>query len=107
MCGQSQASAFDVASVKPNKSDAMPYSNFPLNAGDMYTANGGLFSATNFPLVTYIAFAYNVVGNQAHFLAPQLPGWVMTDRFDIQARPARTEAGIAQELNGGPRFGSR
>jgi uncharacterized protein (TIGR03435 family) len=80
--------AFEVASIKPNKSDAPPHSNFPLNAGSMYTANGGLFSATNFPLVTYIFFAYNIVGNQAHFLAPQLPGWVMSERFDIQARAA-------------------
>lgn len=78
--------AFEVASVKPNKSDAPAYSNFPLNAGSMYTANGGLFSATNFPLVTYIFFAYNIVGNRAHFLVPQLPGWVMSERFDIQAR---------------------
>jgi bla regulator protein BlaR1 len=85
---QSQVSqlAFEIASIKPNKSDAAPYSNFPLNAGGMYTANGGLFSATNFPLVTYIFFAYNLVGNQAHFLVPQLPGWVKTERFDIQAR---------------------
>jgi uncharacterized protein (TIGR03435 family) len=80
--------AFEVASVKPNKSDAPPYSNFPLNAGGMYTANGGLFSATNFPLVTYIFFAYNILGNRAHFLVPQLPGWVMSERFDIQARAA-------------------
>jgi len=80
--------AFEVASVKPNKSDVPPSSNFPLNAGNMYTANGGLFSATNFPLVTYIFFAYNLVGNQAHFLVPQLPRWVTTDRSDIQARAA-------------------
>lgn len=78
--------SFDVASVKPNKASTPPYSNFPLNAGAMYTANGGLLSATNFPLVTYIFFAYNLLGNQAQFLVPQLPGWVMTDHFDIQAR---------------------
>jgi hypothetical protein len=33
---------FDVASVKPNKSGAQPYSNFPLNAGESYIRNGGL-----------------------------------------------------------------
>lgn len=87
---QSQAGqpAFDVASVKPNKSDAPPYANFPLNAGAMYTPNGGLFSATNWPLVTYISFAYKLMGNQLHLLSPQLPRWAMTDRFDIQARAA-------------------
>jgi uncharacterized protein (TIGR03435 family) len=78
--------AFDVASVKPNKSDALPYSNFPLNSGDSYTANGGLFSATNFPLVTYIFFAYKLQGNQGLPLVRQLPDWATTDRFDIQAR---------------------
>ncbi len=83
---------FDVSSVKANQSDTPAYSNFPLNAGGMYTANGGLFSATNWPLVTYIAFAYKLMGNQLHFLAPQLPGWVTTDRFDIQARAAGNPA---------------
>jgi uncharacterized protein (TIGR03435 family) len=78
--------AFDVASVKPNKSDAPPYSNFPLNSGDFYTANGGLFSATNFPLVSYIFFAYKLQGNQGLPLVRQLPDWATTDRFDIQAR---------------------
>jgi uncharacterized protein (TIGR03435 family) len=78
--------AFEVASVRRNKSDAPPYSNFPLNSGDFYTANGGLFSAANFPLVTYIFFAYKLQGNQGQSLVAQLPAWVMTDRFDIQAR---------------------
>jgi uncharacterized protein (TIGR03435 family) len=78
--------AFDVASVRPNRSDTPPYSNFPLNAGGMYVPNGGLFSATNFPLVTYLFFAYDVVGNKAQFLVPQLPSWAISDRFDIQAR---------------------
>ncbi len=77
--------AFDVASVKPNKSDAPSSMNFPLNASDLYRANG-LFSATNLPLFTYIVFAYKLAGNGIHFLVPQLPGWVMTERFDIQAR---------------------
>ncbi|HEV3332284.1 MAG TPA: TIGR03435 family protein [Bryobacteraceae bacterium] len=83
---QKSQRAFDVASVKPNKSDDPPHSNFPLNSGDSYTANGGLFSATNFPLVSYIFFAYKLQGNQGLPLVRQLPGWVTTDRFDIQAR---------------------
>ncbi len=78
--------AFDVASVKPNKSDDQPNSNFPLGPGDVYTPNGGFFSATNQPLIAYIAFAYRIMSNQAQYLRPQLPEWVTTDRFDIQAR---------------------
>ena len=51
---QGGALTFDVASVRANKSDAPPDSNFPLNSGDLYESNGGVFTATNFPLVTYI-----------------------------------------------------
>jgi uncharacterized protein (TIGR03435 family) len=79
---------FDVASVKASRPDAPHESNFPLNAGAMYTPNGGRFHATNFPLVTYIVFAYNLLGNQIQALAPQLPRWATTDGFDIEARAA-------------------
>lgn len=78
--------AFDVASVKPNKSGNRPSSNFPLGPGDVFNPNGGYFSATNLPLVTYLFFAYKIMGNQARYVLPQLPGWASTDRFDIQAR---------------------
>lgn len=46
---------FDVASVKPNKSDEKASSNFPLGPGDVYVPNGGRFSATNLP-AHYIHF---------------------------------------------------
>jgi uncharacterized protein (TIGR03435 family) len=80
------AQTFEVASVKPTKSNDPPYSNFPLGPGDVYVPNGGLFSAKNFPLVTYIFFAYKVIGNQGQYLLPQLPDWAKTKQFDIQAR---------------------
>ena len=82
------APKFEVASVKPNRSNEPPTSNFPLGPGDVYIRNGGLFNATGFPLVNYILFAYKVIGNQAQYLMPQLPDWAKTDRFDIQARAA-------------------
>lgn len=78
--------AFEVASVKLNKSGNQPTSNFPLGPGDVFAPNGGYFSATNLPLVTYLFFAYKIMGNQSKYVLPQLPGWVTTDRFDIQAR---------------------
>jgi len=78
--------AFDVASVRLNKSNDPPNSNFPLGPGDVYVPNGGLFSATGLPFVTYLFFAYKVIGNQGQYLLPQLPSWATTDRFDIQAR---------------------
>jgi uncharacterized protein (TIGR03435 family) len=79
------AQTFEVASVRPSKSDEQPYSNFPLGPGDVYVPNGGLFSARSFPLLTYIFFAYKIIGNQGQNLLPQLPGWTRTERFDIQA----------------------
>ena len=48
--------------------------------------NGGLFSATGLPLITYIAFAYKITGDEGQLLRKQLPGWAATDPFDIQAR---------------------
>jgi uncharacterized protein (TIGR03435 family) len=78
--------AFEVASVKPNKSENQPSSNFPLGPGDVFNPNGGYFSATNLPLVTYLFFAYKIMGNEAKFVLPQLPDWATTERFDIQAR---------------------
>jgi uncharacterized protein (TIGR03435 family) len=78
--------AFDVASVKPNKTADQANSNFPLGPGDAYTPNGGYFAATNLPLVSYIAFAYRIMGNQAQGFLDQLPAWVKEDRYDIRAR---------------------
>ena len=80
--------AFDVASIKPSKSADPRSSNFPLGPGDVYVPNGGLFSATKQPLVSYIFFAYKIIGNQAQYLLSQLPGWAQTEGFDIQARSA-------------------
>ena len=76
--------AFDVASVKPNTSDAAPSSRFPLGPGDAYVA-GSLFSATHQPLINYIRFAFG--RSQGELL--RLPSWVYDERFDIQARAAR------------------
>jgi hypothetical protein len=59
--------AFDVASVKPDTATPSPStvnSNVALGPGDYYSPTGGLFSATNFPLFTYITFAYKATGNQ-------------------------------------------
>jgi uncharacterized protein (TIGR03435 family) len=82
--------AFDVASVKQNKSGQppsgpRPTSNFPLDDGPTYSTNGGLFSATNWPLRVYIAFAYKLDSVQLRNV-PGLPAWADTDCFDIEAR---------------------
>ena len=76
---------FEVASVRQNKAEGAPSSNVPLGPGDVYSPTGGLFKATNLPLISYILFAYKVTGNP-DYLVHQMPEWVTTDRFDIQAR---------------------
>lgn len=73
--------AFEAASVRPSKSDAPASSLFPLGPGDAYTP-GSLFSAVNQPLIAYLRFAYKL--GQGDLL--DLPAWVYSDRFDIEAR---------------------
>lgn len=77
---------FEIASVRQNKSGKASSSNVPLGPGDVYVPTGGHFKATNLPLVTYIAFAYKIMGSQTQFLLRQLPRWASEDRFDIEAR---------------------
>ncbi len=76
--------AFDVASVKQNKSGTRPSSNFPLNAGASYPPSGGLFSGVYQPLYVFIIFPYNPTNYQNLYLLSQLPKWVTADRFDIE-----------------------
>jgi uncharacterized protein (TIGR03435 family) len=73
--------AFQVASVRVNKSNNPTSSRFPLGPGDAY-APGSLFSATNQPLIGYLRFAYKL--GQGDLLG--LPAWVYSDTFDIEAR---------------------
>jgi uncharacterized protein (TIGR03435 family) len=76
---------FDVASVKQNKSSDIPKINIPMG-GDTYVSTGGIFSASNMPLIVYMAFAYKITGSQWPALQKQLPGWVTSDHFDIEAK---------------------
>jgi uncharacterized protein (TIGR03435 family) len=80
--------AFDVASVKINKSsdDVRSYSNVTMDPGNEDPPNGGLFSATNFLLNVYVAFAYKIAPNQIQSLLSQMPKWATAEKFDIQAR---------------------
>jgi uncharacterized protein (TIGR03435 family) len=81
-CLRAQAPAFEVASVKPNRSDAPASSRFPLGPGDAYVPDGGFFAATNQALIVYLRFAYKL--GQGDLLG--MPGWVYNERFDIEAR---------------------
>jgi uncharacterized protein (TIGR03435 family) len=85
--------AFDVTSVRQNLSGyppvgQRPHSNFPLDSGDAYFSNGGLFDATNWPVYVYIGFAFRLTTSQDESIIAQLPKWAGTDHFDIQGRAA-------------------
>jgi len=58
---------FEVVSVKQNTATPSAQtvrSNIPLGPQDLYTPTGGLLSATNFPLIQYMIFAYKLTPNQ-------------------------------------------
>jgi bla regulator protein BlaR1 len=78
--------AFEVASVKQDDGPFRP-PNFPLDPGDAYRPVGGRFLA-DFPLTTYITFAYklSLTSEQRQAMIAHLPGWVATDRFAVEAR---------------------
>ena len=53
---------------------------------DIYSSNGGLFIARNWPFVYYLQFAYKITAGQYLALTRRLPDWTKIDRFDIEAR---------------------
>ncbi len=73
--------SFDVASVKPNKTNARPTSNIGEALDDTFVPTGGLFSVTSSALMAYLRFAY-----KTNMIPIGLPDWGRTDRFDIQAQ---------------------
>jgi bla regulator protein BlaR1 len=77
---------FDAASIEKIISNDPGHTNVPLNDADVFPPNGGLLSALDFPLLTYIRFAYKLSIYQMHPVVSQLPEWANTEGFDIQAR---------------------
>ena len=82
--------SFEVASVRLNNAGfapggPMPHSNFPLDSADG-DVSGDLFSVTNFPISSLIAFAYKLPFNDINKLVAQLPKWAMDKGFDVTAR---------------------
>ncbi len=82
--------SFEVASIRPSELGAVTHAGFPLSDDDAFRPTGGLFTADSFTLITYITFAYklSLSPDQRQVLLSQLPKWVATDRFTIQARAA-------------------
>ena len=79
--------SFEVASVKENKSRDAPSSNVPLDRSEGAISTGGVFRATNQPLIALVIFAYKMkVSESLSGLMHNLPKWALEDRFDIIAR---------------------
>jgi uncharacterized protein (TIGR03435 family) len=68
--------SFDVTSVKQNK----------IGGRASLVESGNLFSTTNFQVIGLIGLAYKLTGSQLRNMASQLPKWVSTQGFDIEAR---------------------
>lgn len=79
--------AFEVASVRQNRSDDKPYMNVSPVLGDSPVSTGGVYSARNIPLIQFISFAYNLTQIQLESVVAQVPR-TAEDRFDIEARAA-------------------
>lgn len=81
--------AFDVASVKPNKS----------GAEERYIRidpSGASLTVVNLQLRELITFAYQIQS----FQLEGGPSWITSDRFDILARPERAVPGTGAFFNG-------
>ena len=83
--------SFDVASVRQNKTGlppegSMPSSNVPMGPGDVYSPSGGLMTDTNFPLISFVSFAYRMTDGQRSAFQATAPSWVLQDRFDLKAK---------------------
>jgi uncharacterized protein (TIGR03435 family) len=83
-----QHPAFEVASVRENKSDEKPSSNFPLNPGPQYADTGGVLIGRNILLLQYVVFAYKPSSWQIQGLRQGMPEWTRSARYDIEAKAA-------------------
>ncbi len=81
---------FEVASVRLNPGPMEP-SNFRLSPDNAYGNTGGLLIA-DFPLETYIEFAYKIWSTREQWLAmyAHVPKWVQTENYEIRARAPMT-----------------
>jgi uncharacterized protein (TIGR03435 family) len=78
---------FDVVSIHPVKDSDEPSSvNVPYGPEDAYTDTGGIFKATNWPVIHLIAFAYKNSTAQRDAFRASLPDWALNKGFDIEAR---------------------
>ena len=81
--------SFEVASIKPSNPDKFTPPNFALDFLDSFSGmnpHGRLVA--EFPLATYVAFAYKVLPSQEirDAMLAHVPKWVSTDQYSINAK---------------------
>ena len=81
--------AFEVASVRPNRSAMKPNSNVSLTSSDEFLPVGNYFTAVNINVISYIAFAYKLTNRQLQEVVTQVP-WTANEAFDIQGRASKS-----------------
>jgi uncharacterized protein (TIGR03435 family) len=78
---------FDVISIHLEKDpDADSRSNVPYGPDDNYSDTGGVFRATNWPVIHLISFAYKNTTAQRDSFRASLPDWALSQGFNIEAR---------------------
>ena len=104
--------SFEVASVKPSLDQPFRPPSFPLSDDDSFAGTGGHFFA-DFPVPVFIQFAYKIrpTPEQLKAMTAQLPKWVNTDRFTIDARatgnPTKDQFRLMMRALLAERFGLR
>lgn len=79
--------AFDVVSIHPEKNPHAPSDvNVHFGPDDTYNDPGGVFKATNWPVVSLITFAFKTNTAQRDAFRATLPDWALSQGFNIEAR---------------------
>jgi uncharacterized protein (TIGR03435 family) len=78
---------FEVASIHMSAPGTFSSPSFPISADDSFMEPNGTFHA-DFPLTTYIEFAYKFwpTSSELHAMIAGLPDWVKKQNFTIQAK---------------------
>jgi uncharacterized protein (TIGR03435 family) len=77
--------AFDVASIRQNKTGGKSSMNVDPTPFDTFTPTGGLYVAKNVAIAEFVAFAYKLTNKQLASFESQVR-WSLEDLFDIEAR---------------------
>ncbi|HEY9138116.1 MAG TPA: TIGR03435 family protein [Terriglobus sp.] len=95
MCSVSIAAqqklAFDIASIRENKSGTGPGSdepntNVPLGPGNVYSPTGGQLNLRNIEFLQLVSFAWKLTLPQRDAFHDMAPPWAREARYDIKAR---------------------